>query len=84
MNKIFAVMVMAGLLICPVAGYAQYDSSVSGSSESSMSEESSMQSNLSGEMSGEESAAKAESDIADQATAGNSWSQQTAAEQEDE
>ena len=84
MNKIFVVMVIAGMLICPVAGYAQYDSSDSGSSQSMQSEESQAQSNLSTEMSSDEAASKGAMDEMDNSMAGDSTSEQTAAEQENE
>ena len=84
MNKIFAVILVSGMLTCPVAVYAQYGSPESESSGSSLSEESQAQSNLSTEMSSDEAASKGAMDEMDNSMAGNSSSQQTAAEQENE
>jgi hypothetical protein len=84
--KKLVFLVLAGLLISPLASFAQdsLESSVSQSSSDSIeSEESRADSNLQAEMAGEEASGQSKMDIMDQSMAGNSTSQMTAAEQAD-
>jgi hypothetical protein len=79
MNRIFVLALALALLTLPASLYAQDDAS-----QSTAAAEAGMSSNLSSEMSGQEEAARSESNIADEETAGNSGSQMTAVEQADE